>query len=311
MVVVLLCLLGGGIICKRISDFELSFSECICSELTISKSRCLCFIIYRPPGPGNLSIFFEELLESLSKGILKYQSIIIMGDLNIDLEIKGFGFNKLDQFCDLFNLTKLIKTETCFSKSHKSLIDFFLTNKPLSFQKTHLTKAGLGDYHKLISTFFKSHFERLRLKVITYRNYKKFDENVFLNYLQKLEIKLDEENSESSYSLISDKLLEVVNKHAPLKNTVLRGNHSPFVTKEFQKAIYTRNKLKNKMNQNPYRENVLAYKKQRNICVSLRRKSLKKYLKSITEKGINNTKSFWKFINPFLTNIKVSLVVTI
>ena len=113
---------------------------------------------------------------------------------------------------------------------------------------------------------------------------------------------VDEENSESSYSLISNKFLEVVNKHAPLKKKVLRGNHSPFVTKEFQKTIYTRSKLKNKMNQNPSRENVLAYKKQRNICVSLRRKSLKKHLRSIKEKGINNNKSFWKFIKPFLTN---------
>ena len=59
---------GGGlivfvrrrIICKRISDFKLSFSECICSELTISKSRWLCFITDRPPGPSNLSIFFED-----------------------------------------------------------------------------------------------------------------------------------------------------------------------------------------------------------------------------------------------------------
>ena len=89
--------------------------------------------------------------------------------------------------------------------SHKSLIDLFLTNKPLSFQKTHVTETGLSDYHKLMSSFFKSYFTRLRLKVITYRNYKKFDENVFLNDLQKLEIKLDEENSESSYSLISNK----------------------------------------------------------------------------------------------------------
>ena len=46
----------------------------------------------------------------------------------------------------------------------------------------------------------------------------------------------------------------------------------------------------------------MAYKKQRNICVSLRRKSLKKHLKSITEKEINNNKSFWKFIKLFLTN---------
>ena len=56
------------------------------------------------------------------------------------------------------------------------------------------------------------------------------------------------------------------------------------------------------MNQNPSRENVLAYKKQRKICMSLRKKSLKKHLKSITEKGINNNKSFWKFVKPFLKN---------
>ena len=150
----------------------------------------------------------------------------------------------------------------------------------------------MSDYHKLISTFLKSHFARLRPKVINYRNYKKFDENIFLNNLQKLGIKLDEENSESSYSLISNKFLEVVNKHASLMEKVLRVNHSSFVTKEFQNAIYVRSKLKNKMNENPSRENVLAYKKQRNICLSLRRKPLKKHLKSIMEKRINNNISF-------------------
>ena len=198
------------------------------------------------------------------------------------------------------NLTNLIKTETCFTKSNESLIDLFLTNKLLSFQKTRVTETGLSDYHNLISTFFKSHFIRLRPRVITYRNYKKVDENVFLNDLQKLEIKLDEQNSESSYSLSSNKFLEVLKKHAPLKKKVLKGNHSPFVSKEFQKAIYTRSKMKSKLNQNPSRENVLAYKKHRNICVSLRRKSLKNHLKSITKKGINNRQSFRKFIKPFL-----------
>ena len=32
------------------------------------------------------------------------------------------------------------------------------------------------------------------------------------------------------------------------------------------------------------------------------RKSWKKHLKSITEKGINTSKCFWKFIKPFPTN---------
>ena len=103
-----------------------------------------------------------------------------MGDFNVDLKIKGFGFSKLDEFCDLFNLTNFIKTETCFTKFYKSLIDLFLTNKPLSFQKARVTETGLSDCHRLISSFFKSHFTRLRSKVtkslmkmfflITYKN---------------------------------------------------------------------------------------------------------------------------------------------
>ena len=58
----------------------------------------------------------------------------------------------------LFDLTNLIKSETCFTKPHKSLIDLFLTKKPLSFQKIHVTETSLSDCHKLISNFLKSFF---------------------------------------------------------------------------------------------------------------------------------------------------------
>ena len=50
-----------------------------------------------------------------------------MEDFNTDLKTKGIGFNKFHEFCDLFNLTNSIKSETSFTKSHKSLIDLFLT----------------------------------------------------------------------------------------------------------------------------------------------------------------------------------------
>ena len=49
----------SGIIYK--GNFELRFSECVCSELTILKDKRLCFSIYRPPDSINLSIFFEEI----------------------------------------------------------------------------------------------------------------------------------------------------------------------------------------------------------------------------------------------------------
>ena len=212
------------------------------------------------------------------------------------MKSKRLGYDKLDEFCDLFNLTNLIKSETCFTKNHKSLIDLFLTNTPLSFQKTHVSETGLSDYHKLITTFFKTDFSRLRPKVLSYRNYKNFIESKFLNDLNKTIISFDNENPNQNYHVLSNRFLEVVNVHAPLKTKIVRGNDASFVDKQLRKAIYTRTRLKNKIHRNPSKENKMAYKKQRNFCVSLRRKCMKNYLKKLTEKGLTTNKSFWKFM---------------
>ena len=101
------------------------------------------------------------------------------------MKSKSLRYDKLDQFCNLFNLTNLIKSETCFTKSHKSLIDLFLTNIPLFFQKTHVSEAGLSEYDKLTTTFVKTNSSHLRPKVLSYRNYKNFNESEFLNDLNK------------------------------------------------------------------------------------------------------------------------------
>ena len=58
-----------------------------------------------------------------------------MGSFNIDLTNKLVDFEKFSQLCDVFNLTNLTKSKTNFTKNHKSIIDMFFTNKPLSFHK--------------------------------------------------------------------------------------------------------------------------------------------------------------------------------
>ena len=67
----------------------------------------------------------------------------------------------------MFNLTNLITSPTCFNKTHKSTIDLILTNKESCFQKTKVTETGLSDFHKLISTFLRSQFCRLKPKKST------------------------------------------------------------------------------------------------------------------------------------------------
>ena len=75
--------------------------------------------------------------------------------------------------------------------NHKSTIDLFFTNKPLSFQGTYTTETGLSHCYKLISTFMRSFISRFKPKIIFFRNYKKFNETKFL---------ADLKNTDSSFT---------------------------------------------------------------------------------------------------------------
>ena len=103
-------------------------------------------------------------------------------------------------------------------------------------------------------------------------------------------------------TFLTNKFLKLVNQQAPLKIKVLRGNKDPFVDKQLLKRIYKRNKLRNICCKNLSKKNLISSKKQRNKCLSLRRRCIKDYLSKITKTSIATNKNFWKTIKPFLTN---------
>jgi len=105
-----------------------------------------------------------------------------------------------------------------------------------------------------------------------------------------------------SYKSLSDIFQQVLNRHAPLKEKMVRGNNSPFMTKELRKAIMNRSRLKKKYQNWPSRENFVIWKKQKNKCNKLLRKAKQNYFKNITENDLNGNKKFWNFVKPFLTN---------
>ena len=92
--------------------------------------------------------------------------------------------------------------------------------------------------------------------------------------------------------------VNVLNKLAPRKKKYARGNQMPFFTKEFSKEIMTRSRLRNKYLKNRKEENSAIYVKQRNYCVSLLRKSKKKYYENLDEKNLMDNKFLWKIIKP-------------
>ena len=69
----------------------------------------------------------------------------------------------------------------------------------------------------------------------------------------------------------------------------------PFMKKTRLKNIYNKKRLRD--NWNNY------YKKQRNLCTDLRKKSMKRHFRNVSEgKRFSSNINFWKIIKPFLTN---------
>ena len=86
--------------------------------------------------------------------------------------------------------------------------------------------------------------------------------------------------------------LDALNKHAPRTKKHARGNQMPFFNKELSKAIMTQTKLRNIFLQNRSEENRIRYTKQRNFCVSLLRKTKKRYYENLNEKSVVDNKLF-------------------
>ena len=148
----------------------------------------------------------------------------------------------------------------------------------------------------------RSFVSHLKPKNIFFQNYKKFDETKFLADLKNTNFSFTSADPNENYLFLTNSFSKIVEKHVPLKQKTLRGNHAPFVSKELRKAIYTRSRFRNRFLKNPDEINSKLYKQQRNKCVSIRRKSIQHYFSNITSNGIITNKNFWKAIKPFLTN---------
>ena len=203
----------------------------------------------------------------------------------------------LSEFLYEHNAENIVKDKTCFKiLSNPSSIDLFLTNFPPSFENTCTVTAGLSDFHKMVITVTKMTFHKNPTKEIYYRDYKKFDQDLFREELAEKLYGCD-----SCYYTFEKTFINFLNKHAPLKKKFLRANHAPYMNKTLRKDIMSRSQLQTKYFKNKSQNDYLAFKKQRNFCSKLYKKERKNYYNSLDIKNIADNKQFWKTIKPFLS----------
>ena len=161
------------------------------------------------------------------------------------------GDSPMKIFGKIYKLQNLIQEPTCFENpENPTCIDLILTNKPLSFKNTYVIEAGLSDFHKMVVAVMKMHFPKMKPQVISYRNYKDFHNETFLDSL-KHELNVQGQFlNEKGLDAFSTICTEVFDKHAPKKKRYIRSDHKPFINNEIFKAIMTRSRLRNRFLKN-------------------------------------------------------------
>ena len=135
-------------------------------------------------------------------------------------------------------------------------------------------------------------------RLITYRDYKKFNINAFRSEIQSLY------SGEANLGFFKDSIFHIFNKYAPITKKNVRPNEAHFMTKELHVAFMKRSRLTNKFLRDKNQANRDNYKIQGNLCKKPLRKTNNLYFTNVDTKKItdNTNRTFHKTVIPFIRN---------
>ena len=247
-------------------------------KLNFRNRKWLLFGGYNPH--KDLSSQFE----SLDFYLPHYENTLILGDFNVE-EDEG----DMSEFCENYNFTNLVKEPTCFKNmNNTSCIDLIITNRKRYFQHTKVIETGISDHHKMTITMFKSKFQKAKPNIITYRDYKNFDRDLFRKQLsERFSV-----HDEIQYKCFDEIYINILDRHAPIKTKYVRANDGSFMNKTLKKAIMKRANLRKKYLKSTTEKSKNAYRKQRNFCVKLFKKEKRNITIILVLNKLQTTKSF-------------------
>ena len=185
----------------------------------------------------------------MDRTLSKYDNLLLLGDFNSTVSEEA-----MKNFCEMYDLKNLIKTPTCYKNpDNPTSIDVMLTNRKSCFENSIAIETGLSDHHMMTISVLKVYHKKRSPVIKYYRCYKNFN---MITFRSNLKYSLEIFNANTmTYEDFKKIFMAVLDKYAPMKKKVIRGNNAPFMSKRLSKEIMHRSKLKNKLNKNPTEEN--------------------------------------------------------
>ena len=290
---------------RRDTDYEIPVVdmhvESMVINITVRKEQWYLIVVYKNPNVANN--LFVDLLCDVYKNLLSngtVKEVILLGDLNINM-IKTPNIMS-ENVCDIYGLTNLIKSPTCYKSTSGTLLDPIIVINKSRFQKPINIRCGYSDWHNFVCCITKLQMPKVQPKTVRYRSYKNFDENVFANDVSKVPFHVNEifEDIDDKYWCISTLYREVLNEHAPEKRRVIKTTQVPYMNSTLRKQMYKRSMARNRYTKRRDHATWTAYITERNRTTHMRREAIKSYFVQKCS-NMSRPSDFWDCVKPFLS----------
>ena len=274
--------------------------ESMVFNLTVKREQWYLLLTYKNPKVSNQ--LFVDMLSSFYNSLLtggKAKEIVMLGDVNINLLNIP---NCLNDMFDVYGLTNLIHSPTCYKSLNGTLIDPVVVVNSNRFYAPINVQCGMSDWHNLVGCITRLSIPRAPPKTIVYRSYKHFDQNAFVKDISCAPFHVTEvlDDVDDKYWFMSNLYKDIVNQHAPMKKRVLKSQNVPYMNSGLRKQMYRRNAARNKYLKSRTTNNWSTYAAERNKATAMRRESIRKYFESKCT-SMTCPNDFWKCVKPFLS----------
>ena len=189
--------------------------------------------MYREP-KANLA-YYEAMLDNIEAAIAKNENIVILGDLNFDYKLdETLENNPLFYIEKLYLLQQLITQPTRVTVNTSTTLDVILTSIPELHSRQSVLPIALSD-HYLVCTTLKAPSGKQTHNTIRFRDYKNFDQEKFISDLETelnaLNI-MQLNNLNEAWLKLKNALINISNKHAPIKTMRLKSRNNPWFSRE-------------------------------------------------------------------------------
>ena len=301
---------GGGVCIYIKSDMKYTVLngygvdlESAWISIDIDAEKFVIGTIYRPPSA--VKNYDDKIFDTLEKLTVTYDNVILLGDLNIDCLRRNMSNTCLIRGLeDLFGMRQLVEEATRETPTCASLIDVILTTVPNFHSGTKVLKISLSDHYCVQTTLKKQQKSSAKHKSVTFRNFKNFDKEKFLNDIITLVSLANRCDGDlhNSWQHFKRNFIEISNRHVPIVKRRMKDRMKPWITNEIVKLMYQRDHVKQKAVKLKCQTKWKEYRKLRNQITTQIRTERNRYCLQESNQCVNNPKKIWKFLNKVTAN---------